>query len=429
VERKQGNKYRLKLNKKQAKFFDKMIGCSRFVYNFFLDAQNNLFSEDGTHLNHEDMCLLLTDLKNNTYDWLNEPPISVLQNSLKDLFTARKNFFSGQCDYPNFKNKYSHQSARINNILSNPKSKNPQYTIQLDQNKHKILIPKLGWVNYYRSHRLYGKITSATISKDPDGYYYISLQTENDYEVKQTTTIKEIGVDLGLKSFIVTSDGDKIDAPKFFKKSKQKLAREQKKFNRKNFKPVEAQDGAFDRVSSNRRNKQRLVVAKIHKKISNQRSNFSHNLSSKLINENQVISLETLSVKNMIKNRKLSAAIADASWGEFTRQLEYKAKWNNKTILRIGRFEPSTKTCHKCGNVKEDLTLKDRSWNCENCKTLHDRDLNAAINILCIGKCPDIDKEINNPCKSGAGAWGAEAGVEPDVSSAVKCLITNMSQD
>ena len=130
-------------------------------------------------------------------------------------------------------------------------------------------------------------------------------------------------------------------------------------------------------------------------------------------------------VKNMIKNRKLSAAIADVGWGEFVRQLEYKAVWNNKIILRIGRFEPSSKTCHKCGHVKEDLTLKDRSWKCADCNTLHDRDENASINILCVGKCPD--KEIISPCKSGAGAGSAEAGVELNVGSAVKRLITNMA--
>ena len=428
MKRNKGNKFCLKLNKKQKKEIDKMFGSSRYVYNYFLNAQIDLYTEDETHLNYDAMASLLTPLKNITHEWLNEPPISVLQNSLKDLEIAFKRYFSGVSEFPKFKNKYSRQSVKINNFLANPKSKNPQEIIRVDMNKHKVLLPKLGWLNFYRSNRFYGKIISATISKDPDGKYYISFQTENELEVKPSTTTKEIGVDLGLKSFIVTSDGEKIDAPKFFKKSKKKLAREQKKFARKSFKPVENEDGFFEKKSSNRRNKQRLTVAKIHKKISNQRNNFSHNLSSRLINENQVISLETLSVKNMIKNRKLSLAISDVGWGEFVRQLEYKAVWNNKIILRIGRFEPSSKTCHICSYVKEDMTLKDRTWKCAGCNTLHDRDENASMYILCVGKCPDKnDKEIISPCKSGAGAWGAEAGVELDNSLAVNRLITKMA--
>ena len=418
-----GNKYCLKLNKTQKAEIDKIFGCTRFVYNFFLNAKNDLFSEDDAHLNYDTMQSLLTPLKNECYDWLNEPPISTLQNSLRDLDTAHKRFFEGKSEYPKFKNKYSRQSTRINNILANPLSKNPQYTIQVDMKKHKILLPKLGWLNYCRNKRLYGKIINVTISKDTDGKYYISILTENEVNIKPKETTKEIGIDLGLKSFIVASDGEKINAPKYFKKSKRKLALEQKKFNRKdNYKPIETEDGCYERKSSNRRNKQRLVVAKIHKKVSNQRNNFLHNLSSRLINQNQVICLETLAVKNMIKNRKLSAAIADASWGEFVRQIEYKGVWNNRIILKIGRFEPSSKTCHKCGFVKEDLTLKDRFWTCGGCGAEHDRDDNASIYILCVAKTPDIE---NNPPKGGASAWSAEAGVELNNSLAEKRLITN----
>ncbi len=242
-----GNKFRLKLNKKQQKEIDKIFGCVRFIYNYFLNAKIDLYKEDETTLNYETMQSLLTLLKNSEgYEWLNEPAVTSLQLSLRDLEDAMKKYFAHLSEFPVFKNKYSRQSASFSNKLNNPKSKNPQYTIQVDLKKHKVLLPKLGWLNFYRSKHLYGKILSATLSKDPDGKYYISIVTRNNEEIKSPETSNKIGIDLGLKSLIVTSDGEKVDAPKFFKKSKKKLAREQKKLARKdNCIPYEAEDGCF----------------------------------------------------------------------------------------------------------------------------------------------------------------------------------------
>jgi putative transposase len=302
--------------------------------------------------------------------------------------------------YPNYKEKDGEQTCRFNNYVTNTKNKDE--TIRVDFKNHKVLLPTLGWLNFFRSIFFIGKIKEATIIKETDGNYYISICVNQEI-TKLEPVNKEVGLDLGLKSYIVGSDGTDVKAPKYFRKSKDKLRKAQRKLSKK-------------KIGSNRYNKQKLVVAKLHKKVVHQREDFSQKLSTKIINENQVICLETLKVKNMIQNHKLALSIADASWGKFITMLEYKANWYGRTILKIDTFEPSSKTRHKCGYINKELKLEDREWTCIECGTHHDRDLNASINIYCVAKCPDIEETIDKnikkvkPCKKVASAGSTHSG-------------------
>ena len=374
-------RYRLNLNEANKQDFANHFGCTRMVYNHFLYQHNN--SEVKNYLKIGTLQKELTLLKKNEkYKWLNNVSNMCLQGGLIDLIDAFKRMSIGN-GYPNYKTKYDIQSCRFNQFVTNKHTSNPGQTIKIDFKKHKVCLPVVGWLNFYRSKRFNGEIVFATVIKETDDNYYIAITVKEEIK-KLVPTTKEIGIDMGLKSYIVGSDGLDIPAPKFFRKSKNKLKRAQRKLNKR-------------KLNSNRYNKQKLVVAKLHKKISNQRNDFLHKLSTKLINENQVISVETLAVKNMVKNHKLALSISDAAWGEFIRQLTYKAEWYGRTLLKIGTFEPSSKMHNKCGYINKELTLKDRIWHCPTCDENVDRDFNASLNILCLGKCPD--KEENKTLK------------------------------
>jgi len=243
------------------------------------------------------------------------------------------------------------------------------YTVDFENNTVKL--PKIGEVEVV-FHRIFeGTLKTATISKSSTGKYYISILVDDGKELppkKKHTEINTVGIDVGIKDFAVLSTGEKIENPKYLKNSLKRLKCLQRRVSRK-------------QKGSNRRNKAKILISKIHERISNQRNNFQHQISSKLICENQAISLETLNVKGMVKNHCLAQSISDAGWSSFVKKLEYKAERFGKTILRIGRFEPSSKLCNVCGYHNSELTLKDREWTCPDCKTPHDRDINAAINI------------------------------------------------
>ena len=349
-------KYKLNLNKKQREYFDKTFGCTRLIYNLALAAKIQYYQSTKQSLSAYDLINQLKDLKNG-YPFLKEVSNMTLQQSILNMDKAYQNFYKG-FGFPKFKNKHSSQSCKYNQA------------IDVNLKEHKILIPKIGWINFYRDKPFNGELKSITISKNTLGYYFTSILV--DTEIPKLEQINaEIGIDLGLKHFMVDSNGYKIDNPRYFISAQKNLKKHQRRLSRKV-------------KGSNRYNKQKLKVAKCHYKISNQRKDFLHKLSSKLINENQVICLEDLNVSDMIKNHNLSKSISDAGWSEFVRQLKYKALWYGREIKQIDRFYPSSKTCNSCELVNQELKLEDREWICE-CGVKHDRDINAAKNILKIG--------------------------------------------
>jgi putative transposase len=352
-------KYRLKPTKKQKMLIDKHIGSCRLVYNWALEQKIKTYEQTGKSINHMDLDKLLPALKREK-TFLKETNSQSLQGMTKHVDAAFTRFFREKNGFPKFKSKK-------NPIQSFPVPQH--YTVDFENCT--IKLPKIGNIETI-FHRIFeGTLRTATVSRSCTGKYYISILVEdgNVLPVKQKhSEATTVGVDVGIKDFAVLSTGEKIENPKYLKDSLKRLKCLQKRVSRK-------------QKGSNRRNKARILLSKIHEKISNQRNNFQHQISSKLISENQAISLETLNVKGMVKNHCLAQAISDSSWSSFVTKLEYKAEWFGKTILRIGRFEPYSKLCNVCGYYNSELTLKDREWICPDCKTPHDRDINAAINI------------------------------------------------
>jgi len=360
-----GYKYRIYPNKEQQVFLAKHFGATRYIYNWGLDHKIKHYETTKKSINWVALNNLLPSLKKDL-PWLSEIGSQTLQMEIRNLDTAFKNFFRAKKGFPKFKSKHNnHQSFQI------PDNNGKNYSIK----DRKLYIPKLKSGIRIVQHRDFdGVMKMLTISKNPSGQYFATILVETNDNIIQHKPIHEettIGIDLGLKEFLITSNGNKIDNPKHFKNTQKKLAKAQRKISRKE-------------KGSNNRNKQRIKVAKIHQKIVNQRSDFQHKLSSKLISENQTICLEDLNVKGMMKNRKLSKAIGDVSWSSFTNMLSYKALWYGTNLISIGRFDPSTKLCSECGTLNNNLTLKDRMWICD-CGAKHDRDINAAINIKNFG--------------------------------------------
>ena len=355
-------KFRLLPKEDQIPMLEKHFGCSRFVYNYFLKEKQEHYLKDKKTLNYNNCSSILTNLKKNEeYSWLNEVNAQCLQASLKNLESAYGNFFRKKSKFPRFKSKKSKNSFHI-----------PQFIEVID---NELRIPKFIKTNklQFIKHRpIKGKICSATISKNPSGKYYVSILTEQVNEEDQSNTGKSIGIDLGLKNFIITSDGNKFPNYKFKKQYQSKLTKLQKHFSRK-------------QKDSNRREKLRIKIAKLYEKITNSREDMQHKLSTALLNKYDVICLESLAVKNMMQTHKLAYAIADVSWNSIIQKLEYKAAWKGKKIIKIDHFYPSSKTCHNCGYINQNLSLKDRTWECSKCGTVLDRDVNAAKNILTRG--------------------------------------------
>lgn len=353
-------KYRLYPNKNQIEMFDKYFGCVRFVYNRFLFERKKQYQETGKSDNYYGQAKALTLLKkDNNYSWLKDINSQVLQCSLRHLESAYTNFFQGRAKFPVFKKKKSKNSFTV---PQNVKFENGKLYIPKFKNGIKVI-----------EHRpLQGKILFATISKTSTNKYFVSITVKQDYNSKNHTN-QEVGIDLGIKDLVITSNGDKYKNHKFTQKYAKKLKQAQQHLSRKI-------------KGSNRFEKQRLKVALIHEKIANCRSDVLHKISHKLVMQNDVVYLEDLNVKDMLKNHKLAKSISDCSFYELTRQLKYKGDWDDTYIHKIFRFYPSSKTCNKCGYIKQDLILSDREWVCPSCNTRHDRDINASINILLEGK-------------------------------------------
>lgn len=349
-------KYRLYPNKEQEQILAKHFGSVRFVYNYFLAERKQQYDEKSKSDNYYAQAKTLTKLKKQEeYSWLNEINSQTLQYSLRCLETAYTNFFSGRARFPKFKAKKQGGSFNV-----------PQYcTIE----NGRIYIPKFKQGIKIKEHRTFqGNVKNMTISVTPSGKYYVSILSEVEYEPMQKTNAK-VGIDLGIKDFIVTSDGVRCSGNKFIKRYEKKLAKTQKVLSRKT-------------KGSNGWNKMRLRVARIQEKIHNCRMDKLHKISTDLVRKYDVICCEDLNVKGVQKNHRLAQSIADASWGTFLNLLSYKCDREDKQLIKVSRFYPSSKTCHHCGYVKEDLSLDDRIWECPKCGSLIDRDLNASINIL-----------------------------------------------
>ena len=355
-------KIRIYPNKKQVIKLNNMFGCARFVYNKCLENFKNKKKITYRDLIYE-------------FPFLNECSSQVIACSIANFDVSKDRYFKKISKYPVFKSKKSKQSI-INCKCS-----------QIQYEKGNIIFPKLGLLKRdHQNFRFNGKLKRITISKTCSGKYFASLLVDLNEDIKKLpTSTNEVGIDLGLKDFCIFSNGDKISNPKFEKQSSNKLRRFQRQLSRR-------------KLGSKNREKTRLRLSRIHEKIFNSRSDFLHQLSWSIVRDNQSIFVENLNVEGMKKNYRLARAISDSSWSQFISLLEYKAAMYGRNLIKIDRYFPSSKTCHVCGHVNRNLKLSDREWLCPQCGTKHDRDVNAAINILTRGKRGVSLLNITNLC-------------------------------
>jgi len=357
-------KFRLKPTKEQEILLNKHFGSVRWSYNYFLNQRKEEYLNNKKSITYNKQSSLLTQLKKqNETEWLKETNSQSLQYSLKCLDQAYQNFFNKRTQFPKFKSRKLRNSFTVSQHVKNE--------------GNKIHFPKFNeGIKMIMEREIKGKIKKATLSKTPTGKYFVSILTEKEY-TPSVKTNQSVGIDLGIKDFLVLSNGTKIKNHRFLKHYERLLTKNQKHLSRKT-------------KGSSRYEKQRIKVAKIHEKITNSRMDLIHKTTLNLVNKYDKIYLEDLNVKGMMKNHKLAKAIGDVSWGKFIETLTYKAGWNDKEIIHIDRFFPSSKTCNTCGYINNGLTLKDRTWTCSECGEFHDRDINASINILNEGCRKDI---------------------------------------
>ncbi len=394
-------RFRLYPNKKQTELLAKHFGCTRLVYNTFLNQRIEQYKLTGKSDNYYEQAKILTELKKQEETaWLNEVNSQTLQFAIRSLDNAYKNFFQKRTNFPKFKSKHSKNSFTV-----------PQFAFI---SEGRLFIPKFKEGIKCRVHReIVGKIGKVTITKTPSGKYFVSVFTIEEYITPIEKSGNSIGVDLGLKDLLITSEGEIFKNNRYTKKYECKLAKAQQHFSRK-------------KKGSRGFENQRLKVARLHEKISNSRADYLHKCSISLVRKYDTICIEDLNVKGMERNHRLSKSITDASWGTFINMLTYKAEWNSKKVVKIDRFYPSSQTCSVCGYVnKYTKDLSVREWECPECHTHHDRDVNAAINILRIG--------LNNNISAGtvdytggeevrANLLESHSSVKPEAQKPKKCV-------
>ena len=356
-------KFRVYPTKEQEVFLNKHFGSVRFIYNKLLATRQDAF-KNGQRLSGKDAKKLIPVWKKQEKtSWLSEVNSQSLQQASLDLDDAYKHFFKGKAKFPQFKKKSYRNTFHV-----------PQH-FTINTEDQTITIPKLKTPLKVEMHREFGdikKYCSLTFSKTPTGKFFVSILVEEKLPELKDYPTELVGLDLGLKHFITTSYGAKIDHPKYLRLQQRKLKRAQRKLSKK-------------QKGSQNRKKQRRRVALLHEKVANQRRDFLHKLSYRFVLENQEIFIEDLNVKGMMKNRRLAKSIGDSGWSEFGRQLKYKCEWYGRKLTQIGRFEPSSKMCSNCNELNHELKLSDRVWVCSHCLVEHDRDINAAMNIAQIG--------------------------------------------
>ncbi|MBW4638715.1 MAG: IS200/IS605 family element transposase accessory protein TnpB [Gloeocapsa sp. UFS-A4-WI-NPMV-4B04] len=371
-------------NRTQSELINRTVGCVRFVYNRFLALRKEVYDTDKTTLNYNGCSQKFTLLKQEI-EWLKEVDKFALQNSLKALEIAYKNFFADlkkpkakrRFGFPQFKKKHGCKQAYKTNFTNG--------NIQVRGNYLKL--PKLGWVRFHKSQELTGKLISVTICRTKTGIYTASVLCETEIN-KYPQVNQNVGLDQGIKSYLVTSCGEVVDNPKYYRTQKRKLRKAHKKVSR-------AQEGSS-------RVKAKTKLAQIQERITNFRDDFLHKLSTRLIRENSIICIEDLRVANLVKNHKLALSISDASWSKFVAMLEYKAAWHDRIVQKVGTFFPSSQTCNSCKLINplvKDLKLHE--WSCPKCNSYNLRDKNAALNILSEGLrliAADGASEAQNAC-------------------------------
>lgn len=343
---------------------EKTLGICRLVYNLGLETKIRAWQSAQKRLSAIDLCYQLPELKE-AYPWLKEVDSQAVQASIKKLDNAFDGFFKGK-GFPKFKSKRGRQSFQC-----------PNNTRLVDFEKGTITVPKIQNIKAAISRNFEGQIKTITVSRTPTGKYFASVLVDNKIQLPKKAIVnpeKTVGIDIGIKSFVVTSNGHFYEPNRYLKNSLSRLKCLQRRASRK-------------KKGSKNRKKANLCVAILHEKIGNQRADYIHKITTGLIRDNQAETfvIEDLNVVGMLKNRKLSQAISDVSFGEFVRQMRYKCEWYGKNLIQIGRFEPSSKTCSACGHIKQDLILAHREWTCAACGSTHDRDLNAAKNIKAMG--------------------------------------------